>query len=418
MPSHQDTSVAPSADVEAFIDALLRIKRPPEDARTVDAEVISLLVDTPGAWPDGAQVMVHVRKRGRGPHALLVHGWQGRTSDMETIGDALVASGFTVWAPHLPGHGTSGGERLSIPLAARVLRAVEGVAGPLALAVGHSIGGACIVQALDEGLQVGRVALLATPTHYGGYVRAMARQAKLEGATVTHLLNRLQEVIGVHPDRIDMCRQAASMRQPALFIHGSDDKVVPHEGAQAAAASWPGAQWLLLEGLGHYKTLLEDPRVVRRVLEFASSRLATRIDQFPQPDSNDSGSVERALLALREANDEQAAVDACDAFLWAMGNNHAGTFYPVVLGALPALEQILVSGRAWAQRAVMESLIDLGGTFTPEQGYETYLGVSVQEALKTFIHSLRPHLVGLATGNDARARSAIDLLELMDDQAA
>jgi len=131
-----------------------------------------------------------------------------------------------------------------------------------------------------------------------------------------------------------------------------------------------------------------------------------------------SDSLEKALLALREASDEQAAVDACDAFLWATGNNHAGTFYPVVLGVLPALEQILVSGRAWAQRAVMEALIDLGGTFVPEQGDETYLGVSVREALRTFIHSLRRHLVGLATGNDARARSAIDLLELIDDQTA
>ena len=142
------------------------------------------------------------------------------------------------------------------------------------------------------------------------------------------------------------------------------------------------------------------------------------VDQFPQPDSNESDSVEKALLALREANDEQAAVDACDAFLWAMGNNHAGTFYPVVLAVFPALEQILVSGRAWAQRAVMEALIDLGGTFIPEQGHETFLGVSVRETLRTFIHSLRHHLVGLAMGNDARARSAIDLLELIDDQAA
>jgi pimeloyl-ACP methyl ester carboxylesterase len=274
MSSHQST-VSNVVGVEAFMDALLRIKRPPEEAPAADVELIPLYVDTPGAWPDGAQLMVHVRKRGRGPNALLVHGWQGRTSDMEKISDALVASGFTVWAPHLPGHGTSGGERLSIPLAARVLRAVEGVAGPFALAVGHSIGGACIVQALEEGLQVDRVALLATPTHYGGFVRAMARQARLEGDAVAQLLNRLQEVIGVHPDRIDMRRQAASMRQPALFIHASDDKVVPYEGAQAVAAIWPDAQWLLFEGLGHYKTLLDDPRVVQRVLEFASSRRAT-----------------------------------------------------------------------------------------------------------------------------------------------
>jgi hypothetical protein len=139
--------------------------------------------------------------------------------------------------------------------------------------------------------------------------------------------------------------------------------------------------------------------------------------QFPQPESNESDSVEKALLALRETRNEQAAVDASDAFLWAMGNNHAGTFYPVVLGVLRDLEQILMSGQPWAQRAVMESLIDLGGTFAPEDGYETYLGVSVQETLTAFIQSLRHHVEPLATGSDARARSAVDLLELIDDQA-
>jgi len=141
------------------------------------------------------------------------------------------------------------------------------------------------------------------------------------------------------------------------------------------------------------------------------------IDSFPQPDSNGAGGVERALQALRDAHDEQTAVDACDAFLWAVGNNHAGTYYPVVLGVLPALEQILVSGQAWAQRSVLEALIDLGGTFIPEPGHETRRGVSVREALRHFIHAQRHRIAELATGDDARARSAADLLELIDDQA-
>jgi hypothetical protein len=139
---------------------------------------------------------------------------------------------------------------------------------------------------------------------------------------------------------------------------------------------------------------------------------------FPQPESNDSGSVEAALDALRDAEDESTASEAYDAFLWAMGNNHAGTFYPVILGVLPEIEQILMNGKVWAQRAVMESLIDLGGSFVPEEGYENYLGASVQQALNAFIHSMRHHVAPLANGNDARAKSAMDLLELIDDQAA
>lgn len=142
------------------------------------------------------------------------------------------------------------------------------------------------------------------------------------------------------------------------------------------------------------------------------------LDHFPQPESNDPGSVDAALEALRNANDEATAADAYDAFLWAMGNNHAGTFYPVILGVLPAIEQIFMGGKPWAQRAVMESLIDLGGSFVPEEGYETYLGASVQDTLDAFIRSLRHCIAPLASGNDARARSAADLLELIDDQIA
>jgi hypothetical protein len=142
------------------------------------------------------------------------------------------------------------------------------------------------------------------------------------------------------------------------------------------------------------------------------------LSEFPQPDSNDSGSVEAALSAIRNAENESTANEAYDAFLWAVGNNHSGTFYPVVLGALLEIEQILVSGKDWAKRAAIESLIDLGGSFVPEDGYENYLGASVQETLKEFIHSMRNHIAPLANGNDALAKSAVDLLELIDDQTS
>lgn len=141
------------------------------------------------------------------------------------------------------------------------------------------------------------------------------------------------------------------------------------------------------------------------------------LSKFPQPESNDSGSVEAALDAIRNADDESTANEACDAFLWVVGNNHSGTFYPVVLGVLPEIEQILVSGKAWSKRAAIESLIDLGGSFVPEDGYENYLGASVQETLKAFIHSVRGHIAPLANGNNALSKSAVDLLELIDDQA-
>lgn len=66
----------------------------------------------------------------------------------------------------------------------------------------------------------------------------------------------------------------------------------------------------------------------------------------------------------------------------------------------------------------MESLIDLGGTFVAEEGHETHLGASVQQTIRAFIRSLRGHIAPFANGDDARATSALDLLELIDDQAS
>ena len=143
-----------------------------------------------------------------------------------------------------------------------------------------------------------------------------------------------------------------------------------------------------------------------------------QLDHVPMPESSDSGTVEAALEALKSAHDESTAHEAYDAFLWAIGNNHAGTFYPVVLGVLPQLEQILLEGNVWAKRAVMESLIDLGGSFIPEEGHQRYLGTPVQETLQAFIHSMRRHIAPLAVADGPCANSASDLLELIDDQSA
>lgn len=141
----------------------------------------------------------------------------------------------------------------------------------------------------------------------------------------------------------------------------------------------------------------------------------THLETYPQPEGNDPGSLPAALKALQNAHDETSALDACDRFLWTVGNNHAGTFFPIVLAALPQMEQILIGGGAWSRQAAIEALIDLGGPFVPEQGHETHRGVPVQKTLRLFIRSMRPHILPLTHAGSALGRSAKELLELIDD---
>ena len=43
----------------------------------------------------------------------------------------------------------------------------------------------------------------------------------------------------------------SSVKVPTLVIHGTDDPLVPVEGGKDTAKSIPGAQLMLIEGMGH-----------------------------------------------------------------------------------------------------------------------------------------------------------------------
>lgn len=228
----------------------------------------TLRVRTSAAWPDGPELALRVHVRGRGPAALLVHGWRSQAADLDGLSSMLADAGFSVWMPDLPGHGHSEGEHLGMPLAAAALHAVQAASGPFAVAVAHSYGGAGLVHALAGGLAADRVAVLAAPTHYGRFARRAARQAGMPDALVEPWLEHLHTLMDCHPDEIDMVRQADGLSQPALLVHSRDDPVAPFEGLAEVAAAWRGATWRPRDGLGHFR-VLSDPGVLDDVRAFA-----------------------------------------------------------------------------------------------------------------------------------------------------
>lgn len=168
--------------------------------------------------------------------------------------------------------------------------------------------------------------------------------------------------------------------------------------------------------LAHFNTAMRVPLPLPPTLRNALPDMDT-LDPapFPQPEWNDPDSVNGAIRALWKAHDHDSANEAYDRFLWAIGNNHAGTFHPVVLATLPQVRDILRDGTAWAQRAALESLIDIAGSFTPEPGHDTHLGAPVQAAVQSFVQSLRPRIAELAEGSGVASGSARELIELIDD---
>lgn len=149
---------------------------------------------------------------------------------------------------------------------------------------------------------------------------------------------------------------------------------------------------------------------------------AVQWNAFAQPEWNKPHSVPDALAKLMAATDVESCSSACDKLLYSVGNDHAGTYYPVLLAVLPFLEEAVMQGAHWPQRAALSVLDDLYASFHPEPGYEQAVlpGVGAQEIESRFRHrvkALSSALAQIASNNTPNAEIAGDLLGLLSEDA-
>src|SRR5689334_8277474 len=91
---------------------------------------------------------------------------------------------------------------------------------------------------------------------------------------------------------------------------------------------------------------------------------------FPQPSGNRPTTVPDAIRRLATPASDDDARHAYNDFLYAIGNNHAGTYFPVVLHTLPFLGEILRSTSSRARETTLDVLVDLAGSFEPDPDHQ------------------------------------------------
>ena len=199
---------------------------------------------------------------------LLVGGDPDGTAEplLAALAGALRRHGRRLVAVDLPAQGASDGVTTSIPASARALLALQREVGAFDAVVAHSVGAAVAVEAMAHGLVVGRAVLIAAPAHYRDYAVAFGAATGLDAAATGQMLAELARR-GVDAAAVSLPARAARLRQPALFVHSDDDRVVPLRDALDGQRAWRGARLLRVEGLGH-RRLLSAPVVIDAVLDF------------------------------------------------------------------------------------------------------------------------------------------------------
>lgn len=208
---------------------------------------------------------------GEGPVVLMAHGWWSHAGRFTPLARAVVDGGMRAVAFDAPGHGQSTGWRATMPEFAASVEAVAAHQGSVHAVVGHSLGGAANILAMDRGLRVNRAVTIAAPADIPSWVLRFRDTFGISERVYAGMQRNMERRLQVTWQDLDIPVLARRLAIPGLVVHDRHDPDVPWSDGETLAEAWPNARLHTTERLGH-RSVLRDPAVVRRVVEFLGER--------------------------------------------------------------------------------------------------------------------------------------------------
>ncbi|MCF7220525.1 alpha/beta fold hydrolase [Marilutibacter chinensis] len=208
----------------------------------------------------------------RQPHVLFSHGWSSHGARIDSWLPALTATGYAVIGFDQLAHGRSPGNHTTLPGFRDNLLAVGRHFGPAAAVIGHSLGGAAAMLALDAGLHAERVVLVAPAADPIDASRRFASTIGLAMHVCRRMRAQFESHLGVRFEDMQAHAVVPHLARPALIVHDLRDREVPWSEGERYARYWPHARLLTTDGLGH-RRILDDPEVIRAGVDFIGGRV-------------------------------------------------------------------------------------------------------------------------------------------------
>lgn len=249
-------------------------------------------------------ISLQVRRLGRGPLLILVHGGPGLDHHLLLPLALRLASHHEVWLPDLPGHG----EATSPPpglrqMITKVGRFLAGLDAPVVC--GHSLGAYFLREGLRHRLFEPQAAIFLCPpgpirgreartpaspfedrealesllqaelaAGRNGARRSTSLPPEVQQALVATALQPTDRWTRLLAEVVPVLRAAVPAfdpRCPVLVLGGAADPIVPPAAVAAVAAATRGAVHETLAGAGHFPWVADPARVASRIEAFLSA---------------------------------------------------------------------------------------------------------------------------------------------------
>lgn len=201
--------------------------------------------------------------------ALLVHGWSGRGTQLFKIAEALLKAGYMTVSFDAPAHGQSPGKQTMMPhFIAACHELAESYHG-FDIAVGHSLGGMSLLNAVKEGLDLRKLVIIGTGDSITEITLDFVRELGMKETVAQKMKAYFDRNHHGDLDELSASRAAQKVPIPTLLIHDRDDRDVKVHCAYRIAENLKNHELIITEKLGH-RRILGHQEVIEKIIKFVT----------------------------------------------------------------------------------------------------------------------------------------------------
>ena len=211
---------------------------------------------------------IRVFEYGQSPKKiLLVHGWSGRGTQLVKFADELLIAGYSVISFDAPAHGKSQGNSTIMIEFIEAILELERKFGPFEGAVGHSLGGMSLLNAVKNHLNINRLVIIGSGDKVPDIVDSFVSKIGLHPSISKQMQNRFEKKYGKKMTAFDGSFAAQEVTIPVLVIHDENDLEIPVSAGIHIHKNLKNGQLFITKHLGHRK-ILGDSEVVKSTIQF------------------------------------------------------------------------------------------------------------------------------------------------------
>lgn len=198
---------------------------------------------------------------------LLVHGWAGRGTQLHKIAAAFKENGIMAVSFDATAHGDSEGKTSAMTEFIPAILEIDKKFGPFDYAIGHSLGAMALLNAVKEGFEVKKIALIGSGNSITAICHQFVKRLELKPKVAVLLKNNMDKLLGYDVEVLSANIAAKSIKIPTLVVHDTKDEEVPVSCAQDIRQNLQKGEIMITEGLGH-RRILTDSKVIDALLAF------------------------------------------------------------------------------------------------------------------------------------------------------